>query len=473
DFNRDRLLYHMYSTTGPHMAVGDVNNDQLDDFYLGGAKGFAGQLFVQQPDGTFIKMQVPVFDQHKNHEDVDAVFFDFDNDGALDLFVVSGGNEFSFGAPELTNRLYLNDGHGQFSNSPQSALNSSGLVYSTAAAADFNKDGFTDLFIGSRFKAFQYGSPGGGFIFQNDKTGRLRDVTQQVAPELSALGMITDSEWIDYDLDGDPDLIITGEWMTIELFENRQGIFKRQTSAAGLTNLTGWWNVLKAADLDKDGDMDLVIGNHGFNSRFKASEKEPVLLYVNDFDANGSLEHIYAKQTGSKILPYPLKHDLVAQLPSLKKNYLEYKKFNNQTVDEIFTQEQLRTAVKFRAVQLASGILENINGRFIFHELPIEAQFSPVYSILITDVNHDGIDDLVLGGNFYQVKPEAGQYDASYGLVLSGIGNCKYIPLPPTVSGFQVKGAIRDIIPVQTLSSALTLVALNNDTLKVFQMTSK
>ncbi|MCK6617906.1 MAG: VCBS repeat-containing protein [Cyclobacteriaceae bacterium] len=468
DFNRDRLLYQMYSTLGPRVAVGDVNNDGLDDFYLGGAKGYAGQLMVQKPDGNFAHQFVPAFESDKSFEDVDAVFFDLNNDDALDLFVVSGGNEFSFGSPELVNRVYLNNGRGEFSRSPQPALNNATVVYSTVAAGDFNQDGFTDLFVGTRFKAFQYGVPAGGYIYQNDGTGRLVNVTRQVAPELADVGMITDSEWADYDSDGDLDLILVGEWMSIEIFQNQEGTLIRKTTKLGITNLSGWWNVLEAVDLDKDGDVDFVLGNHGYNSRFRASVKEPVLLYVNDFDSNGSTEHIYAKKSGGRILPYALKHDLVAQLPSLKKNYLEYRKFNNQTVEEIFTKEQLSSAVVHQVVQLASGVLENVNGQFVFHELPIEAQFSPVHAILVTDVNDDGITDLVLGGNLYQVKPEAGQYDASYGLVLFGKGNLKFTPLSPTLSGFQVRGAVRDISQIKTPAGIVTLVALNNDSLRVF-----
>lgn len=469
DFNRDRLLYQMYSTSGPRLAVGDVNGDGYDDVYLGGAKGFAGQLFTQKPSGVFLPKPVPAFDNDKNSEDVDALFLDFENDGDLDLFVVSGGNEFSFGAPELVNRLYLNDGQGNFNRSIQPVLNNPSLVYSTVSAGDYDKDGYTDLFVGTRFKAFQYGIPGGGFIYRNDKSGRLQDVTARVAPELSGLGMITDSKWVDFDSDGDLDLIVIGEWMTVELFVNDGGKLEKQTDEWGLSKLTGWWNSIEPADLDNDGDVDFVLGNHGFNSRFRGTEQEPVLLYVADFDSNGSIEHIYAKKAGGKVFPYALKHDLVAQLPSLKKNYLEYRKFNSQSIEQIFTKEKLQAASVLHASIFASGVLENVNGRFVFRELPIEAQFSPVYAIHVTDLNSDGISDLILGGNLYQVKPEAGQYDASYGLVLLGEGNCRFKAIPSVASGLKVRGAMRDICEIKTPLGPRIMIALNNDSLRVYQ----
>jgi hypothetical protein len=397
------------------------------------------------------------------------LFLDFENDGDLDLFVVSGGNEFSFGAPELVNRLYLNDGQGNFNRSIQPVLNNPSLVYSTVSAGDYDKDGYTDLFVGTRFKAFQYGIPGGGFIYRNDKSGRLQDVTARVAPELSGLGMITDSKWVDFDSDGDLDLIVIGEWMTVELFVNDGGKLEKQTDEWGLSKLTGWWNSIEPADLDNDGDVDFVLGNHGFNSRFRGTEQEPVLLYVADFDSNGSIEHIYAKKAGGKVFPYALKHDLVAQLPSLKKNYLEYRKFNSQSIEQIFTKEKLQAASVLHASIFASGVLENVNGRFVFRELPIEAQFSPVYAIHVTDLNSDGISDLILGGNLYQVKPEAGQYDASYGLVLLGEGNCRFKAIPSVASGLKVRGAMRDICEIKTPLGPRIMIALNNDSLRVYQ----
>jgi enediyne biosynthesis protein E4 len=472
DFDRDRLTYHMLSTLGPKMAMGDVNGDGLEDVYIGGAKDRPGKIFLQQSSGNFSSQNQIPFEADAGSEDVDAAFFDIDQDGDLDLYVASGGNEFTMGAPQLIDRVYLNDGKGMFSRSQQPALASHSDVSGTVAVSDVNGDGYPDVFVGNRVKTFFYGLPADGVLYLNDGKGVLKDATSTHAPELLKLGMMADALFMDYDGDGDDDLFIVGEWMTIEVFQNNTGLFKRVTNEAGLSEYAGWWNVIRSADLDNDGDFDLIIGNHGENSRFKASPENPLYLYVSDFDNNGSIEHIFARSIKGKVYPYTLKHELIAQLAGLKKKYLKYESYNTQTVQQIFSPEELNKATAWKATHMQTSVLINEgNGRFTLKSLPVEAQFAPVYAILPEDLDRDGIPDLLLGGNLYEVKPEAGRYDASYGVWLKGKGNGEFINVPQRESGFVVNGAIRDIQSIiSPASHKRIIVAVNNQPVNVFEL---
>lgn len=469
DFDRDRLTYHMLSTQGPRMAIGDVNNDGIDDVYLGGAKGQVGELFVQDKVGNFVSIKSKAFEEDAKSEDISALFLDIDNDGDLDLYVASGGNEFSFGAPELIDRIYINDGKGNFSRSNQPALNINAHITGTVKAADYDGDGMIDIFTGIRLNAFNYGVPANGIIYRNDGHGNFIDVTAIVASDLKSLGHISDAVWTDVDNDGDLDLLVVGEWMFPELFENKNGIFKRST-VTGLDAYKGWWNVIIEADLNNDGKMDYLLGNHGLNSRFKATAEQPVVLYTNDFDNNGTIDHVFTRYVNNRILPYTLKHELVAQMPLLKKKYLKYESYNKQALSDIFTVSQIQSSYISTATYMSSAILSNEgNGKLVLHELPVEAQFSPVFGILVDDLDGDGMVDIMLGGNFFEAKPEAGRYDASYGLVLKGLGDFKFKALPASNSGFFVKGAIRDIKMISIAGEKNFLVVKNNDFLQVFK----
>ncbi len=470
DFERYKLIYRMLSTQGPHIAKGDVNGDKLEDVYICGAKDSPGALYLQNPDGTFRLSNQPAFEADKTCEDTDAKFFDADGDGDLDLYVASGSSEFPSSSTALIDRLYINDGKGNFTKSDQILPTTEFESTSCVRPADYDKDGDQDLFVGVRLKPSYYGIPVNGYILQNDGHGKFTDVTEKVAPGLKNIGMITDMQWADIDNDGDLDMVIVGDYMPITIFVNENGHFVNETYKAGLDSTNGWWNTIKAGDFNHDGKIDFVIGNQGLNSRFKATRQKPVTMYVNDFDVNGSAEQIICTYNGDKSYPLALKHDLVAQIPSLKSKYPKYEDYEYQTITDIFTPKQLENAVKDTAYYFASSLLLNEgNDKFKVIPLPVEAQFSIVYGIDVEDFDGDGNLDIALGGNLYAVKPEVGRYDASYGLILKGNGDGTFKSILPRDSGMRLFHEVRDITSINTARGRLLLVARNNDTLQIFK----
>lgn len=469
DFDRDHLIYHMLSTEGPRMARGDVNGDGLEDIFIGGAKDQAGALYVQTSVGKFRRTNEKLFAVDKVSEDMGSVFFDADKDNDLDLYVCSGGNEFSSSSAALLDRLYFNDGDGNFTKSSQSLPVESFESTSTVKVADYDGDGDLDLFVGVRLKPFSYGQPMNGYILNNDGKGRFNNVTTDVAPELGNIGMITDAVWADVDGDKDPDLTVVGEYMPVKVFVNIEGKLKDRTGLSGLEKSNGWWNRIEAEDLDNDGDIDFVIGNHGLNSRFKATTEKPVCMYVNDFDENGTIEHLICTYYGERNYPMVLRHDLVSQIPSLKKKYLKYESFKNETLNEIFTPEQMEGALELKAFELRSSILLNQgDGNFALNPLPLEAQLSPVYGIEIFDFNNDGFPDIVTGGNLYSVKPEVGRYDASYALLLQGDGKGNFVSVPAAKSGIEAHGEVRDILTLKNGRDVMLVMSRNNDNVLLY-----
>jgi hypothetical protein len=446
-----------------------VNGDQLEDFFIGGAAGSPGALLIQQPGGQFLPSNTALFAQDRAAEDLDCIFFDADNDGDQDLYVARGGNEFIISADLMIDQLYLNDGQGAFSRSPQYLPTFKPESSACVQAADYDGDGDQDLFVGIRIVPGYYGVSANGYILNNDGQGKFTNVTAEVAPDLSRLGMITDILWLDYDGDGDEDLVVVGEWMPITFMENQNGKFHKDTRALTDNRSEGWWNCLKAGDFDNDGDQDLVVGNHGLNSRFEASVEKPITLYVNDFDGNGTPDPIISQYNGEKSYPMVLRHDLVMQMPHLKKKYLKYADYQEQTIEDIFTEEELKGTIRKKVHNLSTSILINRgDGTFDLRALPRAAQFSPTYGLLVEDFDRDGNLDVLMGGNLYGVKPEAGRYDANYGLMLKGKGDLSFRPVFPRESGFRVIGQVRDMASIEVNGKPLILVARNNERMQIF-----
>lgn len=472
DFDRDQLIYHMLSNEGPKVSLGDVNGDGRTDYFIGGAKGTAGAIFVQNEQGQFKSSGSAVFEEDALSEDTDAIFFDAEGDGDLDLYVASGGNEFPQSSPALKDRLYINDGSGNFSRDPQVLPTFRYESSSTVQATDFDGDGDQDLFVGIRLRPFLYGVPTSGYLLANDGAGHFADVTATHAPELKDMGMVTDALWSDYDGDGDADLIVSGEWNPIRVYANEGGKLIEKTEELGLAETDGFWNCIRSGDFDGDGDLDYVVGNHGENTRFQASPDRPVTMHINDFDKNGKAEQIISVWNGDDSYPLVLRHDLVKQLPALNKKYLKYEAFKNQTVADIFTAEQLEKSVVVKANYNRTSLLLNEGGRFVLKPLPRECQLAPVYSILVDDFNKDGNLDIMMGGNFYRSKPEVGIYDATFGTYLEGQGNGEFRWVSPGESGFFVEGEIRDMVKIKMEKADLVLVAKNNAPIQLFNVSN-
>lgn len=464
DFNRDRLINQMYSTEGPNISMGDIDNDGIKDLFVSGSKGNLSTILLGKGD-SFKPKQTKDFDKSKNSEDTDNLFFDADNDGDLDLYVCSGGVEFSQFSSSFADRLYFNDGKGNFSLSDQKLPSKDGYHNTgTVVASDIDKDGDLDLFIGERGIPGKYGLPGSGFLMENDGLGNFTNITDQHASELNKLGMITDALFLDLNEDGFEDLIIVGEFMGIEIFINHKGKFVKKNDNS-LSNMKGWWNTIHKADLDNDGDQDLIIGNHGVNSRFKASKTNPIRLYLKDFDSNGYLDPILTFEADNgKNYPYALRHNLIDQMKGLKKKFPDYESFKDAGIRDMFSSEELSDAMVFEANILSSIVLINEgNYNMKVKEMPYELQLSPIYAIITDDFDNDGDQDIITGGNLYNVKPEAGRYDASFGNYLENLGSMKF-KNHTNGNGFFVDGEIRDFI----INNHKLIVARNSDSLVIF-----
>lgn len=443
DFDRDRLTYFMFSTEGPAFAKGDVNGDGLEDLYFGGGKTIPGRLYLAQRSGKYLESHQSAFVSDALSEDTDAVFFDADGDGDLDLIVTSGGNESGFASPDLADRLYLNDGKGIFSKNTVAGLSSVTGSSSSVTLIDINEDGAMDLFVGGRLVPFTYGAPASSQLWINDGKGNFSEQSSMLAPSFKDLGMVTDAQVVDWDGDGKNDLVVVGEWMAPTFFRNIGGKLEK-VEMPNLSSLKGWYRVIEVGDFDGNGLPDFAIGNHGLNTRFKASSTSPVTMFLNDFDQNGSIEQIYTKQSGDTDVPYTLKHELERQVPGIKKKYIRYTDYNDKALGDIFPKEIIAKSFTQEVNNLESGVLLNQgNGNFEWKPFPRMAQRSWIFAIHVVDIDGDGNQDLILGGNLAQIKPEVGKLDASYGEVLLGNGDGTFRYSPNREHGLRLEGDIR------------------------------
>lgn len=464
DFGWQPLIPHKLSTLGPGIAVGDVNGDSLDDFYVGGATNQPGYLFIQSASGKYLNKRQSVFIIDSIYEDVNAAFIDIDGDKDLDLYVVSGGNEWSYDGAHLKDRLYINDGNGNFARSKGLLPDNFYANGSCVAPCDFDADGDVDMFVGSRSVVNMYGYSPKNYLFQNDGNGRLTDVTKEIIPDLSN-GMVTDAIWTDINNDQALDLIVVGEWMPVMIFINTGGKLLNITDDAGLAKTHGWWNTIESVDVDNDGDLDLIAGNLGLNSKITASVEEPATLYINDFDKNGVSEQILCFYKDHVNTPFLSRDELVGQIPVLKTKFPTYRSYSLvKSIEDIFDKKQLEKAQKQVAYTFSTCVFENLgDNSFKMRPLPVEANFAPVYSILADDFDSDGNVDLLLGGNLLDASLNLGLYDASYGVLLKGDGKGGFKSMSSHESGILVKGQIRDIKRLKHDGRNLYLIARNND----------
>ena len=468
DFNRELLIPFKVSNEGPRLAVGDVNGDGWDDFYAGGARFQPGQLFVQQ-GGRFVCTNEALFRADSTAEDVDAAFFDADNDRDLDLYVVTGGNEYFGKMPGQFDRLYLNDGKGNFTKA-DGALPPMFDNKSCVRPVDYDRDGDLDLFVGGRVVGYGYGKTPNSYLLVNDGKGRFADRTDALAPALRKAGMVTDGQWLDYDRDGDADLVVAGDWMPLRVFQNADGKLTETTEAAGLTGTEGFWGAVATGDFDKDGDVDFVAGNLGTNTKLRKGEGGTLQMHVKDLDGNGTTEQLVTYRLDGKWYPLASKDELTKQVPSLNKQFLNYRDYAGKPVDELFGKGVLDGA-EVRAVNRFESVYVENRGKegFQVHALPTEAQVSKIFAFRVEDADGDGNPDVLLGGNFYGVSTYQGRYDASYGLLLRGNGKGRFTPVLPTESGFLLEGEVRDIKTLKTPRGPLWAVARNNAPLQLFE----
>jgi len=454
DFDRDRLLFQMSSNEGPAVDIGDINDDGLEDLFIGGAKGFSGKIHLQKADGSF---NTNPLNQDLLSEDIDASFVDLDKDGDLDLIVASGGYEYGALDPMLQDRIYLNDGKANFERMPWIQFQSVSESSAFLKTIDFDGDGDLDLISGTRSTPFAYGIPGSIHLYENNDQSfkEVKDITS-----FTNVGMMTDGVVSDIDGDGDEDLIVLGEWMGIKVFTNNQNGFELNEIPVS----QGLWHSLSIADMNNDGLLDIIAGNHGMNSRLKADENHPLSIYVNDFDQNGSIEQIITQFEGETSYPIVLLPDLVKQLPGLRKKYVKHESYKDQTIKDLFDEGMLDNSIVSQANELRTSIFyQESNGGFRKATLPAEAQFSQVFSILPEDVNDDGLIDLIIGGNQTRMKPEMGINNGSYGLTLLNLGGEGFKALKPSESGILVRNDTRQIKKIKVKGEDVFLFVRSNE----------
>jgi hypothetical protein len=457
DFKREPLIPYRCSRKGPYFAQADINGDKLEDIFIGGAAGFEGKLMIQNANGSFTEKKQIAFTADKKNEDMGALFFDADGDGDMDLYVVSGGAEFAAGDKLYQDRLYKNDGKGNFSAVPN-ALPKEGFNGSCVAAFDYDGDGDLDLFVGGHVLPGKFPKPDRCLLLQNNK-GVFTDVTSQVAEALLSPGIVNQAVWADVDGDGKNELSISGEWMPLEIFGFDNGHFiKKQNTVhimlpskkdtiISMDALTGWWYNMKAEDIDKDGRMDFVLGNRGLNSNMKGSINEPTTIYAKDFDNNGSYDAILGFYQWGKCYPLYSRDQLIDQIPSMRKKFVRYKDYSGKTLDEIFTPAEKNNMEVFKTNFFESGVLMNEgNNSFRFIFFPEKAQLSTINDMVIDDMDGDGIKDILVCGNSGDAAVMTGVYDATSALLLRGTGEGNFAAVSPVEAGLNARGESRKMV---------------------------
>lgn len=472
DFEKQLMLPHKFSDRGPCFSIGDVNGDGLEDMFMGGSAGNQGRLFNQNPNGSFGIIPFPDLAIDKKSEDIDALFFDVDSDGDLDLYVVSGGNEYRAGAKEYQDRLYLNDGKANFSKS-EAGLPSFTVSGGAIVPADYDQDGDIDLFITGRHTPWKYPMPANSTLLRNDR-GKFVDVTNEIAKDFINIGMVNDAAWVDYDSDGFLDLALAGEWMPFTILKNDGNVFRNVTVDLGLENTTGWWFSIETADMDKDGDPDFILGNMGLNYEYKASEENPFHVFYYDFDNNGSGDLVLAQYEGDKLYPIRERNRSVEQVPLLKEKFKTFNEFAIADVFEIYGENNLKNSLHYEVNTFASSYVENLgNGKFIFHQLPIEAQFSSINDMVIDDFNNDGHPDILAAGNLYGTEVETVRADASIGLLLVGNGKGNFASVNYMESGFLLPYDVKRLKIMVHQNYKVIVAGCNNDFYQFFKINNQ
>lgn len=477
DFRREMLLPYELSRQGPKMTHADVNGDGRDDLFIGGAAGQPGSLYLQQASGNFLLSANQPWLADARAEDIGCLFFDADNDNDLDLYITSGGTEWMMADPELQDRLYLNDGKGNFTHAtaclPREVYNGNCVT-----AADFDRDGDLDLFVSAGSIPGKYPLSVGNMLLRNDfdsatRTLKFTDITRSAAGDpLWKAGMVNDASWSDLDGDGWPDLVLAGDWMPIRIFHNKNGQqFEEITESMGLSASNGLWRKILVADIDQDGDLDFIAGNLGNNTQFKVSPSQPLTTYAVDVNTQGKMVPVMTWYVQDSCHPFNTRDELVEQMPILNKKFLRYADYAKARLEDILSPEQLTKAGKYEIKQSSSALFINENGRFRIQALPTEAQFSVVNAILFKDYTGDGKPDILLAGNFYPFRVQLGRCDAGIGLLLAGDGRGNFKPVERSKSGLLLEGDVRDMTSLKTNAGELIVVSRNNDQLLLIKKT--
>lgn len=471
DYGFQPLIQQKYSQEGPFISTGDMNGDGLEDYFIGGAFSQSGKVFLQQKDGTFIGKDLVT--GTKNEEDMQSVLLDADGDGDLDLLIIGGSSEFEINSSFYRPRLYINDGKGNFKLDGDAFSPLIRTPGKCVAIADMDGDGDMDIFIGGRVSLGTYPQPPRSYILRNDH-GKFTDVTTAVCPALENPGLINAAVWTDIDGDKKPDLIIAGDWMPVRIFKNNGSTLTEITAEAGLKNLPGFWRSLAIADVDHDGNLDIVAGNLGLNNPYHINAQQPAQLIAKDFDGNGVVEPIFCyyikNNAGKYVLSSGISRDEWAtQMPSIKKKYDHNDLYAKAAMEDMFTKEMMDNALVLECKEVRSGYFKNDGkGKFVFSPFPMMAQIAPVNSIVCTDVNGDGNLDVIIAGNEYQAQVMAGRYDASYGLLLAGNGKGGFNAIAPLVSGLILDGDAKDLKLITVKKQKVLLAAINDNKMKAF-----